>query len=101
MRILVFFDLPTETAEDRRAYRLFRKALIKNGFLMMQESVYCKLMTTPSVERSVRTMIQKNKPDKGIVQTLIVTEKQFSKIEYVVGEYKNDVIDTEERLVIL
>ena len=101
MRMLVFFDLPTETNEDRRAYRQFRKALIKSGFLMMQESVYTKLLTTPSVENSVKTMIRKHKPEKGIVQTLTVTEKQFSKMEYVVGEATGDVIDSEERIVIL
>ena len=50
MRILVFFDLPTLTNEDRRNYGMFRKALIKNGFIMLQESVYCKMMTSPSVE---------------------------------------------------
>ena len=88
MRIIVFFDLPTETNEDKRAYRHFRKALIKDGFIMMQESVYTKLMTTPSVENSVKNLIRKNKPEKGIVQTLTVTEKQF-------------IIDSEERLVIL
>lgn len=101
MRIIVFFDLPTETNEDKRAYRHFRKALIKDGFTMMQESVYTKLMTTPSVENSVKNLIRKNKPEKGIVQTLTVTEKQFSKMEFVVGEYHSDVIDSEERLVIL
>lgn len=101
MRMIVFFDLPTETNEDRRAYRLFRKALIKAGFLMMQESVYTKLLTTPSVERSVKNMIHKNKPEKGIVQMLTVTEKQFSKMEYIVGEASGDVIDSEERIVIL
>ncbi len=101
MRLLVFFDLPTETAEDRRNYRLFRKALLKNGFIMLQESVYCKMMTTPSVEQSVKHMIYKNKPEKGIVQMLTITEKQFSKMEYVVGEYKTDVLDTDEKLVIL
>ena len=42
MRILVMFDLPTETSEERRDYRKFRKNLIKNGFIMMQESVYVK-----------------------------------------------------------
>ena len=68
---------------------------------MMQESVYCKLLTTPSVERSVKNMIQKNRPDKGIVQTLSVTEKQFSHMEFVVGEWENDIVDTTERLVIL
>ena len=44
MRILVMFDLPTETSEERRDYRKFRKNLIKNGFIMMQESVYVKLV---------------------------------------------------------
>lgn len=101
MRIIVFFDLPTETNEDKRAYRHFRKALIKDGFIMMQESVYTKLMTTPSVENSVKNLIRKNKPEKGIVQTLTVTEKQFSKMGFVVGEYHSDIIDSEERLVIL
>ncbi len=101
MRILVFFDLPVETNEDRRNYRKFHKMLIKGGFVMLQESVYCKLMTTPSVENSVKNLIEKNKPPKGIVQTLTVTEKQFSKMDYIVGEYKSEYIDTDERLVIL
>ena len=43
MRVIVFFDLPVDTLEHKRAYRKFRKFLIEKGFLMMQESVYCKL----------------------------------------------------------
>lgn len=101
MRMIVFFDLPTETNEDRRNYRKFRKALIKNGFIMLQESVYCKMMTTPSVENSVKNMIVANKPARGIVQTLTVTEKQFVKMEFIVGESSSDIIDSDERLVIL
>ena len=101
MRIFVFFDLPMDALEEKREYRKFRKALIKNGFIMMQESVYCKLMTTPSVENSVKNMIQMNKPSKGVVQTLVVTEKQFVKMEYVVGENKSDIIDNEDRVIIL
>ena len=42
MRVLVMFDLPTETSLQRKNYRKFRKTLIKNGFIMMQESVYVK-----------------------------------------------------------
>ena len=101
MRIFVFFDLPMDSLEEKREYRKFRKALIKNGFIMMQESVYCKLMTTPSVENSVKNMIQMNKPSKGVVQTLVVTEKQFVKMEYVVGENTSDIIDNEDRVIIL
>ncbi len=101
MRIFVFFDLPTLTNEDKRNYRNFRKILIKNGFIMLQESVYCKLMTSPSVERSVKHMLENNKPPKGLVQSLVVTEKQFSKMEYVVGESMGSIIDNEETVVIL
>lgn len=101
MRIMVFFDLPTLTLEDKRSYRNFRKLLMKNGFIMLQESVYCKMMTSPTVENSVKNLIHSNKPPKGLVQTLTVTEKQFVKMDYVVGEYSSDVIDSEERLIVL
>ena len=66
MRVLVFFDLPVITGENKRAYRKFRKYLLKNGFLMLQESVYCKLA-----------------------------------LNIVIGETKSEVLDTDERLVIL
>ena len=101
MRILCFFDLPTETLEDKRNYRVFRRILLKNGFIMLQKSVYCKLMTTPSVENSVKRFIREHKPPAGVVQILTVTEKQFSRMEFVVGQYSTDMVDSEERLVII
>lgn len=101
MRMIVFFDLPTITDEDRKNYRDFRKLLMKNGFIMMQESVYCRLLTTPTVEQSIKKILEKNKPPKGLVQSLVITEKQFSKIEFIVGEGDNEVISSDERLVIL
>lgn len=101
MRMFVFFDLPVITTEDRRNYRKFRKLLIKNGFIMMQESVYCRMLTSPSVEKSCKKLLHDNKPPRGLVQSLCVTEKQFIKMEYIVGEYKNDIIDSEESLIIL
>ena len=101
MRVIVFFDLPTNTLNDKRAYRCFRKMLIKNGFLMMQESVYCRILITPSAEKTIIDVIRKNKPPSGIVQILTVTERQFAGIEYLVGENKSDVIDSDKRLVIL
>ena len=101
MRILVFFDLPTETLENKRDYRKFRKMLIKNGFLMMQESVYCRMLITPSSGRTVLETIRKNRPSKGIVQVMTVTEKQFSGMEYITGVHHSEVIESDERLIIL
>ena len=101
MRLLVFFDLPAETNEDKREYRRFRKTLLKNGFVMLQESVYCRLFVTPSAEQAAMEIIRRNRPSSGIVQMLSVTEKQFSKMEYLVGEHHSELFDSDERLVIL
>ncbi len=101
MRIIIMFDLPVGTAAERREYSRFRKFLIKNGFLMMQESVYCKLVQNSSMGDAVVENVQKNKPETGLVQLLKVTEKQYSKMIYIVGESKSDVLDTDERIVIL
>lgn len=99
MRMLVLFDLPTETSVDRRNYRRFRKLLVDNGFLMMQESVYCKLLMNSTAQNAMAEIIRRGKPSKGIIQMLTVTEKQFAKMEYVVGEWVSDVIDSDERLI--
>lgn len=101
MRIIVMFDLPVTTASDRREYTRFRKYLIKNGFLMMQESVYCKLAQNSTAADLIVQNVKKNKPISGLVQTLRITEKQFSIIEYIVGEKTNEVLDSDERIVIL
>ncbi len=101
MRIVVFFDLPVITASQRKTYRTFRKYLVKNGFLMMQESVYCKLAQNSSVGETIIENIRKNRPTEGLVQVLKVTEKQYGKMEYIVGESSNEVLNTDQRLVIL
>lgn len=101
MRILVFFDLPVLTAKERQDYRQFRKFLIKSGFMMMQESVYCKLAQNSTVAEMIIDNIKKNRPSDGLVQMLKVTEKQYAKMEFIVGESRSDVLDSDERLVIL
>ena len=101
MRVIVFFDLPTETLENKREYRKFHNLLIKNGFLMMQESVYCRMLITPSAGNAVLEIIRKNRPSEGIVQVMTVTEKQFAGMEYITGEHYSEVIDNDERLVVL
>lgn len=101
MRVIVFFDLPSESGEDRRQYRKFRKFLIKKGFLMMQESVYCKLALNTTVADSIVQAVKANKPSSGLVQLLVITEKQFSRMEFVLGTSQNNILDSDERIVIL
>ena len=75
MRIMVLFDLPVETPLQRHNYGKFRRYLIKNGFMMMQESVYSKLALNQNVANGICDSIKKHKPSAGLVQMLTVTEK--------------------------
>ena len=101
MRVLVFFDLPVITEENKREYRKLRKFLLKNGFLMLQESVYCKLALNSTAVRTIVDNVHKNKPEEGLVQLLTVTEKQYAKMDIIIGDIKNEVLDSDERLVVL
>ena len=100
MRVIVFFDLPTLTSENRREYTRFRKFLIKNGFLMLQESVYTKMALNQTAAMSVVESVRKNKPLEGLVQMMTVTEKQYNRMEYVCGNFNSEVLCTDERLVV-
>ena len=101
MRVLIFFDLPTETREDRRDYTRFRKFLIKSGYMMIQESVYSKLSLNSGQTDQIIEEVKKHRPQKGSVQILSITEKQYSKMEILSGNVDTDVLNSDERLVII
>lgn len=101
MRVIVMFDLPTDTSMDRRHYRWFRKFLIDEGFIMMQESIYTKICLNMHSVSKVESNIQKHRPPRGIVQVMSITEKQFTSMKIVVGEADNVNIQNDERLLIL
>lgn len=99
MRLMLFFDLPMVTDKDRREYTRFHKFLLKNGFIMMQKSVYSKLVINNVTCLAVKKRIRDNLPATGNVELLEITENQFSRIEYLVGEGQKLVIDSMDRLV--
>ena len=101
MRLIVFFDLPFVTTKDLTEYRNFRRFLLKNGFIMMQESVYSKIALNSQQSNLFVEKLRKNAPKKGLIQVLIVTERQYSQIEYIVGKSNSKIIDSEDRLIIL
>ncbi len=101
MRMIVFFDLPTLTSADMREYRKFRKLLLKDGFFMLQESVYCKMALNHNIVQRTRAYIKSNRPSSGVVQFLVVTEKQFSKMDYIVGKDTSSMLATDDRVTII
>ncbi|MGI6045611.1 MAG: CRISPR-associated endonuclease Cas2 [Eggerthellaceae bacterium] len=102
MRLVLFFDLPVETERDRKEYRQFRKFLIHEGYLMLQESVYSKLVTTDVNASGEIARLRKHRPPSGLVQVLKVTEKQFETMVYITGNRESyEEIDTLEELIVL
>lgn len=99
MRLMLFFDLPMISDKDRREYTRFHKFLLKNGFIMMQKSVYTKLVINNVSSAAAKKRVYDNLPPNGIVELLEITENQFSKIEYLVGQEQQITIDTTDRLI--
>lgn len=101
MRMILMFDMPVETAEERKAYRKFRKFLIKEGFIMHQFSVYSKLLLNSSANNAMLERLKINNPKKGSITLLTVTEKQFSRMIYLNGEKDTSIANSDARLVFL
>lgn len=101
MRTMVFFDLPNVYLRDKKNYIKFRKYLINEGFIMMQESVYSKIVLNSQQSGLLINRIRKNAPKRGIIQVMTITEKQYSQIEYIIGETQNKIIETEDKLIVL
>lgn len=102
MRLIVFFDLPMDTAPQRRSYARFRKYLVKNGYLMMQKSVYSKLAIDGRMVDVLVARLSENKPPEGLVQVLQVTEKQYAGVVNIIGgRARREELDTTDGLVVL
>lgn len=101
MRMILMFDMPTETAEERKAYRKFRKFLLSEGFIMHQFSVYSKLLLNNTANKAMIGRLKVNNPKKGNITLLTVTEKQFARMVYLHGERNTSVANSDSRLVFL
>lgn len=85
MRMLVFFDLPVVTKTERRAYTLFRRFLLNDGYDMIQFSVYGRILNGNDAEAKHMKRLVDNLPPEGSIRVLTVTEKQFAGMKLLVG----------------
>ncbi|KGR72136.1 CRISPR-associated endonuclease Cas2 [Streptococcus phocae subsp. salmonis] len=101
MRMILMFDMPVDTADERKAYRKFRKFLLSEGFIMHQFSIYSKLLLNNTANTAMIGRLKENNPKKGNISLLTVTEKQFARMIYLHGEKNTCVANTDSRLVFL
>ncbi len=86
MRAIIFFDLPTQTEKNKKDYNRFLKFLKNQGFIMMQYSIYSKVIINTSAMNKYRRKIYMNAPEEGNIRLMVVTEKQYASIEFITGK---------------
>ena len=92
MKFLVFFDLPVETNDEKREYRLFRKKLLEEGFIMIQYSVYMRTCPNREFAKKFLPKLKIMIPSRGNIRTLMITEKQYQDMDFIVGSKKKQEI---------
>ena len=86
MWLVAMFDLPVDTKAARKAYAQFRKSLIKDGFAMMQFSVYIRHCASEENADVHIQRVQGFLPDDGEVRLLTITDKQFERMRVFWGK---------------
>lgn len=85
MRLVVLFDLPVKTKKQRHDATAFRNFLPKDGYYMLQYSVYVRVCNGADAVQKHRARLQDHLPDNGAVRVMVITEKQYESIEILVG----------------
>ncbi len=84
--IIAMFDLPTDTKAARKAYTDFRKGLLKDGFSMMQYSVYIRHCASEANAGVHFERVRRILPGDGEVRLLLTTDKQFARMQAYWGK---------------
>ena len=90
MWLFTMFDLPVTTKKARKRYAAFRKGLAREGFMMLQYSVYARYFSCEQASEPCRKRIAGRVPPGGQVRLLLVTDRQFGKMEVYHGEKQGE-----------
>lgn len=100
MWLFAMFDLPVTSKEARRRYARFRKALIKEGFSMLQFSVYARYCPSEEAATVQKQRLRPLLPPDGQVRLLCITERQFGKMEVFFGKKRRPVEDPPSQMLL-
>jgi CRISPR-associated protein Cas2 len=98
MWVLVFFDLPTETAAERKIYARFRKDLLQDGFNMFQFSIYLRHCASRENAEVHIKRVKDLLPSKGHIGILCITDKQFGMMDIFFGKKEKEKILAPQQL---
>ncbi len=99
--LFVLFDLPVLTPEDKRNYVHFRNHLLRDGFSMLQFSVYARYCPSEDASDVHRKRARTAIPPGGQVRILGITDKQFAKMENFLGRKRARTEEPPDQLLLL
>ncbi|MEP4703426.1 MAG: CRISPR-associated endonuclease Cas2 [Hyphomicrobiales bacterium] len=99
MWVMVLFDLPTTSPEERQSYTKFRHFLLDNGFEMAQYSVYVRHTNGKDAVQAIVKKVETAMPLEGKVDILQFTDKQYENIVCLRGRRRADSPKNPEQLV--
>lgn len=98
MWVIVMYDLPTETKEERKAAAGFRKKILNDGFQMFQFSQYIRHCPSRENAEVHITRVKKMLPEEGHIGILCITDKQFGMMQIFHGTTKAQPPQTVQQL---
>lgn len=101
MRIILMFDMPTITIEDRKNYSKFRDNLIDDGFIMIQYSIYVRICKNQDDITKHINRVKMFTPEKGNIRLLQVTEKQYEQMIMLRGIKNDDEKESNNSMIII
>jgi len=93
--LMVAFDLPVKTSEERKRYTDFRKFLLDDGYQMMQYSVYVRPCVTFSRQETHLRRLRLNVPEEGSVRAIFITRAQWESAYIIHGKPAVEVLPEE------
>lgn len=81
--LMVAFDLPVGTKDQRKAATGFRNFLLDDGFQMIQFSVYARPCVTFARQQTHIDRVKTRLPPEGSVRVLFITRSQWER-SYVI-----------------
>ena len=101
MWLMCFFDLPVGTPAQKKMATRFRNHLKRDGFIMLQWSVYARLCKGEGAVEKHILRIKGALPKTGSVRCLQITDKQYARMKLLLGTAKNIEKKGADQLVLL
>ena len=100
MWLFVFFDLPVKTKQERKTSTRFRTFLLKDGYMMIQFSVYARICNGQDRIDKHLKRLQHVIPEKGSVRVIQITDKQYERMKILVGNRTNNEKTKSEQMLL-